>query len=223
MTETAPPLVQTVRPRGSWSGASDRLRLTYDARFLRRRRLVTEGGRAILLDLAETTNLLPGDALETADGQLIEVVAAEEPLLEVTGPDLARLAWHIGNRHAPCQIGPDRLFVRDDPVLADMLARLGARIRPVAAPFLPEGGAYGRGRTMGHDHGHYDHGHQDGGHHDHGHPEQPGHVHGAAEAAPHRHSHDIRADREHHFRRVEAHATHLATAEDVGPDADGPE
>ena len=87
------------------------------------------------------------------DGRRVKVIAAPEPLLEVAG-DLARLAWHIGNRHAPCRIEAHRLLVQDDPVMADMLRRLGASVRPVAEPFEPEGGAYGLGRTMGHEHAH---------------------------------------------------------------------
>ncbi|MEL6207055.1 MAG: urease accessory protein UreE, partial [Pseudomonadota bacterium] len=58
-----------------------------------------------------------------------------------------------GNRHTPCRIEADRLLIRDDHVLADMLRKLGAGVRPLHAPFQPEGGAYGHGRTMGHDHG----------------------------------------------------------------------
>jgi len=88
----------------------------------------------------------------------VEVLAAQEPLLQITGPDLVRLAWHIGNRHTPCQIEAGRLLIARDPVLADMLARLGATLAEVVEPFRPEGGAYGHGRTLGHDHGH-DHGH----------------------------------------------------------------
>ena len=38
-------------------------------------------------------------------------------------------------------------------MLEAMLARLGATVRPVMAPFAPEGGAYGHGRTHGHHHG----------------------------------------------------------------------
>ena len=34
-----------------------------------------------------------------------------------------------------------------------MLAKLGAEVMPVEAPFRPEGGAYGHGRTLGHEHG----------------------------------------------------------------------
>jgi urease accessory protein len=72
-------------------------------------------------------------------------------VLIVTG-DLTRLAWHIGNRHTPCQIEADHLVIRADHVLAAMLTGLGASVTPAKAPFTPEGGAYGHGRTMGHEH-----------------------------------------------------------------------
>ncbi len=130
----------------------DLVTLAYDERFLRRKRLVTVHDEGFLVDLAETTSLAHGDRLELDDGRLIEVLAAEEPLLVVTG-DLARLAWHIGNRHTPCQVEPDRLLIRQDHVLEAMLAQLGAKVARSIEPFTPEGGAYGHGRTMGHDHG----------------------------------------------------------------------
>jgi urease accessory protein len=128
-----------------------RVVLSYDERFLRRKRLVTAAGEPFLVDLAETTNLLAGDAFALDDGRLIEIAAADEDVLIVTG-DLVRLAWHIGNRHTPCQIEPARLVIRADHVLADMLRGLGAEVTPARAPFTPEGGAYGAGRTMGHEH-----------------------------------------------------------------------
>ncbi|HAC48492.1 MAG TPA: urease accessory protein UreE, partial [Sulfitobacter sp.] len=67
-------------------------------------------------------------------------------LLEVTGPDLPRIAWHIGNRHTPCQIDADRLVIQRDHVIAKMLGQIGAATREITAPFRPEGGAYGHGR-----------------------------------------------------------------------------
>jgi urease accessory protein len=145
---------------GNWHGeAAERLMLDYEARFVRRKRLVAESGCAVMVDLPETVSLDAGDALETKDGGFVEIVAAPEPLLKVTG-DLPRLAWHIGNRHTPCQIEGDHLLIRADHVLADMLRRLGASVEDVTAPFTPEGGAYGHGRTHGHDHGHaHDHAH----------------------------------------------------------------
>ena len=136
----------------------DTVVLGYDERFLRRRRLVTAAGRGVMVDLPETVSLEAGDCLELLDGRLVEVEAAAEPVLVVTG-DLPRLAWHIGNRHTPCEIGADRLVIREDHVLKAMLVQLGAQVSHAMAPFRPEGGAYGHGRTMGHDHGGHDHGH----------------------------------------------------------------
>lgn len=127
--------------------------LDYDARFLRRKRLETVHGEGFLVNLAETTSLDARDCFVLDDGRLIEVLPAEEPLLVVTGRDLSRYAWHIGNRHTPCQIESDRLLIRQDHVLEAMLTHLGATVARAFEPFTPEGGAYGLGRTMGHDHG----------------------------------------------------------------------
>ncbi len=144
--------------------AADRVALTYDARILRRRRLETVAGDGFLVDLPQTVSLDHGDAFRLEDGRLIMVEAAEEDLFEVTAPDLTRVAWHIGNRHAPAQIAPGRLLIQRDPVLRKMLEGLGAEVREVTQAFKPEGGAYGTGRTMGHSHGDHEHGH---GHHHH--------------------------------------------------------
>jgi urease accessory protein len=137
---------------GHWPRlATGRVTLGYEERFLRRKRLVMASGDGFLVDLAETTNLLAGDAFELTDGRIIEIVAADEDVLVITG-DLVRLAWHIGNRHTPCQIDGDTLTIRADHVLADMLRGLGATVTAARRPFTPEGGAYGLGRTMGHAH-----------------------------------------------------------------------
>lgn len=131
---------------------SDMVTLGYDARILRRKRLVSDGNVAFLVNLAEVTNLLGGEGFLLDDGRVIEVVPAPEEVLVIRG-DLAKLAWHIGNRHTPCQIETDRLIIQPDHVLEAMLARLGADVAHETAPFTPEGGAYGVGRTMGHSHG----------------------------------------------------------------------
>ncbi|MEM7723577.1 MAG: urease accessory protein UreE [Pseudomonadota bacterium] len=136
-------------------GPSDVIRLDYDARLVRRKRLVTEAGLAVLLDLPDLTDLSHVAGLRLADGTEIAVEAAPEPVLVVRG-DLPRLAWHIGNRHTPCQMGGDHLVIRDDHVLRGMLEGLGADVTAETRPFHPEGGAYGHGRTMGHDHHSHD-------------------------------------------------------------------
>lgn len=119
---------------------------------MRRKKLTTDRGVDILVDLPETTSFNTGDILTTVDGRTIEVVAAVEDLIEITGPDLVRLAWHIGNRHTPCQIEQDRLLIQHDHVIRDMLEKIGATLRNVTEPFVPEGGAYGHGRTHSHAH-----------------------------------------------------------------------
>ncbi len=145
------PSATILRAVGTWSGATDRVILTYEERFLRRKVLATERGMRFLVDLPQAVSLSHGDAFELSDGRLIEVVAAVEPLLEITG-DLPRLAWHIGNRHAPCQIEPHRLLIQHDHVLKKMIEGLGGSVREVSEPFAPEGGAYGHGRVHGHSH-----------------------------------------------------------------------
>ncbi len=131
---------------------SDSLSLNYDDRFLRRKVLTCESGEQILVDLSQTRSLDHGGVLVLEDGREIEIIAAPEDLLEVTGENLLRLAWHIGNRHTPCQIEADRLLIQRDYVIRDMLGKLGAKTREVTEPFTPEGGAYGHGRTHGHAH-----------------------------------------------------------------------
>lgn len=172
------PVAHEIVPQGSWTDAAAYVRLDYEGRFLRRRRLTAEGGLSFLVDLSRTTSVAEHAAFRLEDGRCIEVRAAEEPLLEVRGGELQRLAWHIGNRHAPCQIETERLLIARDPVMRDMLERLGAEVREVTEPFTPEGGAYGEGRTHGHDHsaGHtHDHSHDHS--HDHPHDHGPGHAH----------------------------------------------
>ena len=134
------------------SDPADCLSLTYDDRFLRRKVLTCESGDQILIDLAQTTSLNHGGALVLDDGREVEIQAAPEALLEVKAPDLTRIAWHIGNRHTPCQIEKDRLLIQVDHVIRDMLLKIGASVREVHEPFTPEGGAYGHGRTHGHAH-----------------------------------------------------------------------
>lgn len=139
--------------------------LTYDARMLRRKRLVADDGTAFLVDLPQTVSLDDGDAFELEGGTLVRVAAAAEVLYAVTARALPRVAWHIGNRHAPAQIDEARILIQRDPVLRKMLEGLGAEVVEVTLPFTPEGGAYGHGRTMGHSHG--DHGHEHVHDHDH--------------------------------------------------------
>ena len=135
------------------------------ARHRRRMKMVSDNGIEFLLDLAEARLLRHGDGLQLDDGRVIEVRAAPEDLLDIRGRDarhLLSLAWQIGNRHLAAQILPDRILIRRDHVIRDMLEGLGATVADVSAPFDPEGGAYGdvhgaHGHGHAHAHHHHDH------------------------------------------------------------------
>ncbi len=144
-----------IKAAGTWNAASAVDRVVLDAAERHRRRVALTGerGTAFLLDLPHTTALKDGDGLVLDDGAIVRVARKAEPLVEITAKsphELARLAWHIGNRHIEMQVLGDRLRIRRDHVLEEMLRGLGARITCIEAPFEPEHGAYGHGED--HDH-----------------------------------------------------------------------
>lgn len=150
--------VTAIRPAGQWDAATARDRIVLDAEDRRRRRIAFTGekGTQILLDFEKPVSLRDGDGLELDDGAVVQVVGAPEPLVEISAHsprELARLAWHLGNRHTEVQIVGDRLRIRRDHVLEEMLRGLGAHLQPLEAPFDPEGGAHDVA-THGHAHGH---------------------------------------------------------------------
>jgi urease accessory protein len=83
-----------------------------------------------------------GDRVKALDGREVEIVAAAEKLLHIEADDLARVAYHLGNRHVPVQVGKNFLRIAEDHVLEGLLRRLGARVLHVEGPFDPEPGAY---------------------------------------------------------------------------------
>lgn len=163
--DDALPRATAVRHAGEWPAAEalDAVTLDFDDRHRRRRRYVGERKLSFLLDLPDAAVLRDGDGLALEGGGFVLVRAAPEPLVEVTAatPEgLARLAWHLGNRHLPTRIEAGRLLIRDDHVIVDMLRGLGAAVRRVSEPFDPEGGAYGehnRQPSHPHDHAHHHH------------------------------------------------------------------
>jgi urease accessory protein len=119
--------------------------------------LTTDQGEEVLLDLPKAVAMADGDGLRLEDGRWLKVLAAAEPIVEVRHREsgqLTRLAWHLGNRHLPTQIGDAVLRIRPDHVIEAMLEGFGASLVTVRAPFQPEGGAYSS--HAGHHHVHTD-------------------------------------------------------------------
>ncbi|QBQ98297.1 urease accessory protein UreE [Paraburkholderia pallida] len=192
------------------------LTLPYDARCKSRFAATLDSGEEVGVVLPRGTVLRDGDMLVADDGGLVRVIAAAQSVLLVRAPErltLTRAAYHLGNRHTPVEVGIDELKLEADPVLEDMLRRLGAQVERATLPFQPEAGAYGGGHRHGHDetfaedyalaqrvfdehHGHaHDHGHAHGHDHNHGdhvHDADCGHDHGHCDGHAHDHSHEHR-------------------------------
>ncbi len=150
-----------VLPAGRWDAAAevDRVLLDFDQRFRRRIVLHTQRGADLLLDLPQAVRLRDGDGL-VVDGGVVRVCARPEPLLEIHAHgdgELVRIAWHLGNRHLPVQVLDDRIRIRADHVIAEMVEGLGGHVEAIDAPFDPEAGAYAGGGHHHHHHGDHDH------------------------------------------------------------------
>lgn len=196
-----------------------RLVLPFGARSKSRLRAALDDGSEVALFLPRGTVLRGGDLLVTETGAFVEVQAAAESVLQVTSDDartLMRAAYHLGNRHTPVEVGRDYLRLEFDPVLADMLVRLGVRVARAELPFEPEAGAYGGGHKHGHDatfaedyaaaqavfHDHHGHDHDHDHDHDHGH----GHGHAHGQGHDHAHDHDHTCGHDHGDAHDHGHA-----------------
>ncbi len=161
------------------------LRLPFEQRQKSRLRTQLESGEDVGVVLPRGEILRGGDLVTASDGRIIEVIARPEPLLHVeceSPAALARVAYHLGNRHVPVEVGEGYLRIAPDHVLEQMLLGLGAKLRAIEAAFEPEAGAYGgvhRHDGMGH-----------GGRiHDHHHAPDPVHGPGCGDDHPHDHEH----------------------------------
>ncbi len=147
--------VAGIKRSGAWDAGLARDRVVLDAGDRQRRRIVltAEKGTELLLDFAKPVSLRDGDGLVLDDGSVVLVAGAPEDLIEIAASsarDVVRLAWHLGNRHTDVQVMGDKLRIRRDHVLEDMLRGLGAQLTSLAAPFDPEAGAP---HQHGHGHG----------------------------------------------------------------------
>jgi len=139
--------IERVLPAGTWDSVRevDHVLLDYDDRH--RRRIVLHGARGteVQLDLRQAVHLRDGDGLALPDGTIVCVRAKAEKILEIFAPgsgELMQIAWHLGNRHLPVQVLGDRLRIRADHVIEQMVEGLGGHVKSLEAPFDPEPGAY---------------------------------------------------------------------------------
>jgi urease accessory protein len=137
-------------PANGWSTATAVDSIVLDAQDRHRRRIVFVGehGSNYLLDLPKPAQLRDGDGLVLEDGSVVRIAGKPEPLIEISAHsprELARIAWHVGNRHTDVQLIGDKLRIRRDHVLEDMLRGMGAGLTFLEASFEPESGVHDGG------------------------------------------------------------------------------
>ncbi|MFT4817968.1 MAG: urease accessory protein [Marinobacter psychrophilus] len=127
----------------------DNLVLPYELRMRGRLRATTETSLDVGLFLDRGPVLRDGDLLQARTGEVIRIRAADEPVVTArigAGLPLARLCYHLGNRHVSLAIGEDEQggWVRFPPdhVLEELAGHLGATLVHHNAKFDPEPGAY---------------------------------------------------------------------------------
>ncbi|WP_133104097.1 MULTISPECIES: urease accessory protein UreE [unclassified Psychrobacter] len=159
------------------------LYLDFDTRQRSRFKAETQHQESIGVDLPRTETIKNGSVLADHQGNLIQIMAAKQGLIEVTADnnfDLMKGAYHLGNRHVPLMLTPTALYFEPDHVLEAMLHQLGLHTQAVQAPFEPETGAY-KGNQGGHSHSHS---------HSHSHAHSDNHQHNHSDAHSHNHNHD---------------------------------
>jgi len=128
--------------------------LPFESRQKSRLRTQTTTGEEAGLFMPRGAVLRDGDFLQAEDGRVVRVTARPEKVLQIGCPDpvqLARIAYHLGNRHVALQIGTGWLRIANDYVLRQMVEGLGAIVVLTDAPFEPEPGAYGGHHHQGAD------------------------------------------------------------------------
>ena len=130
----------------------DNISLSYEERFIRRKKLIADNGTEFLVNLKETISVDENHFFELENGKVIKIISKEENLIEIKGKNIKQIIWHIGNRHLPCQIEETRILIQEDSVILDMILKLDGNVNKVFEKFNPEGGAYGLGRTHSHKH-----------------------------------------------------------------------
>lgn len=155
----------------------DHLTLPFELRMRGRLRAKTDTGYDVGLFLDRGQVLREGAFLQAETGEIVRIRAADEPVVTARiepGLGLARLCYHLGNRHVALQIGSGWVRFPPDHVLEELAERLGATLEHHRAPFDPEPGAYAQAGQGEHSHSH---GHSHSHSHSHGHSHDDTHSH----------------------------------------------
>ena len=123
----------------------DKVALTWEQRHKSRQKLMTRQGCEIALALPTGTRLQAGDLLPAPGGWIAVELALEDVLLvrPRSLQEIAFVAYQIGNRHLPLEIGEHWLKTLYEPVLETYLGQQGILVERSQLPFTPVNAASG--------------------------------------------------------------------------------
>ena len=154
----APDVPQLRNDSQAWPEPWPVLELSLEDRQRWRLAAMLPSGRAVAVILPRTEHMQHGDVLCGEQGERVVVQAAVEELfcIQASSPfELMRIVYHLANRHVRAMLSTAAVWIQPDPVLADMVRRLGGTVTVVQQAFIPEGGAYAAGHGGGHQHHHH--------------------------------------------------------------------
>ena len=128
------------------------LSLPYEDRQKARLKTRLDDGSEAGLFLPRGTILRGGDLLRAENGIVVKIEAAREEVSRVVCDEpgnMAKVSYHLGNRHVAVEISENWLAYLRDHVLDDMVRGMGFSVSHELSAFEPEAGAYAE-----HEHAH---------------------------------------------------------------------
>lgn len=119
--------------------------LPWEKRIKSRLRVTLSCGLEAGIVLPRGSILRGGDTLISTSGKRAVVDSEKEKvsIVRISNPvSLAKLCYHLGNRHVALEIGDDYVKYLHDHVLDEMILGLGGTVSSELASFEPEHGAY---------------------------------------------------------------------------------
>ncbi len=117
----------------------------WEARLRSRQRVRTSRGAELGISLPTGQAMHEGDVLYEDDQRVVVVATVPEDVLVLypeSRVEMGRVAFQVGNRHAPVQVEERRILTPYDHVLEEYFRNLGVRCERAKEPFTHDFGTY---------------------------------------------------------------------------------
>lgn len=123
----------------------ERVPLGWEDRLRSRQRVISDRGTELGIALPTGQALRDGDILFQDPDRVITVATIPEEVLALYPAgkmSLGRIAYQVGNRHAPISVKADRVLTPYDSVLEEYFRKMGVRCEKVSEPFTHDFGQF---------------------------------------------------------------------------------